>query len=221
MKKFLSLLIFMCSFNALASKQLKVAVIDTGLSLDYMKSTPLCRGEHRDLTGEGFNDVHGHGTNVTGLIVNNAKSQNYCIVLIKAYAFKEQHGKAHLTEALEYAYQIKANIINLSGGGLNPIESERKIIQKILDAKITLVTAAGNDRLNLDIDCRYYPACYDNRIYVIGSTGGYSNYGKYVDTIYDGNNKTAFGQTLSGTSQSTAIFTGKLLKNIDLLQKRK
>jgi subtilisin family serine protease len=218
MTKLLVFLTFLCSFNALADTKLKVAVIDTGLDLRYVQSVPLCPSEHKDFTGEGLKDIHGHGTNVIGLIVNNAQSKNYCIVIIKAYAFKNQQ-KAFLTEALEYAYNIGANIINLSGGGQEPIEKERQIVKKILDAKRTLVVAAGNDKLDLDTNCNYYPACYDKRIYVIGSYSDYSNYGNFVDTFYDGTNKTAFGITMSGTSQSTAIFTGKLLNNISSLQK--
>jgi subtilisin family serine protease len=221
MKKLMVILTFLCSFNALAANPLKIAVIDTGLDPRYSQFAHLCPSEHKDLTGEGLKDVHGHGTNVVGLIVNNALTTNYCIVLIKAYAFQTQK-KAFITEALEYAYSIGANVINLSGGGFEPIEAERKIVMKILDKKITLIVAAGNNNDNLDLNCNYYPACYDKRIYVIGSLSDYSNYGSNtVDTVYDGKRKLAFGQVMSGTSQSTAIFTGKLLKNIDTIQKGK
>lgn len=217
MKKILYAIIFLWNFNVLAANPLKVAVIDTGLDPKYNQFAHLCPTGHKDFTGEGFKDYNGHGTNIVGLIVNNAQSTNYCIVLIKAYAF-QKNKKAYLTEALQHAYDIGANIINLSGGGLDPIEAERKIVMKILDKKITLITAAGNNFQNLDINCQYYPACYDKRIYVIGSTSGYSNYGSIVDDIYDGKNKLAFGKIMSGTSQSTAIFTGKLLKQIAELQ---
>lgn len=215
MTKFLCFLTILFSFNMLYANTLKVAVIDTGLNLKYSKYAHLCSSGHKDFTGEGFNDTIGHGTNVTGLIVNTAKIEDYCIILLKAYSVK----RAYITEALEYAYSINVNVINISGGGFNPLEQERNIVEKILNSGITLVVAAGNNALDLDTNCNYYPACYDSRIYVIGNYSNSSNYGTVVDSYYDGENKTAFGVTLSGTSMSTAIFTGYLLQTIALLKK--
>lgn len=219
---------FSCNISILYAQPLKVAVIDTGFNFKYSDQVPLCNGSHRDFTGEGFHDFHGHGTNIAGLIVNSANSNNYCLVIIKAYSFKPNHknyGTSYVTEALTYAYEIKANIINLSGGGLKPIKKEQQIVKKILDSNIALITAAGNNGANLDKNCTFYPACYDSRIYVIGSKNpktnhDYSNYGKIVDMTFDGGYKTVFNYTFRGTSQSSAIFTGTLLKTIDNLQKK-
>ena len=80
MKKLVMCIIFLSSFSVLHAKPLKVAVIDTGLNLKYSSSVPLCKSEHKDFTGEGFNDTNGHGTNIVGLIVQNTKATNYCIV---------------------------------------------------------------------------------------------------------------------------------------------
>jgi len=218
MKKILIFLILVFNINALADKLLKVAVIDSGFNFKYSQLAHLCPNEHKDFTGEGLVDLIQHGTNIVGLIVNNAQSSNYCIVLIKAYSTKINK-RTFITEALEYAFQIHANIINLSGGGPGENYREKTIVKKLLDNNITLAFAAGNDHQNLDYNCDYYPACYDDRIFIIGSESLSSNYGKVVDTIYDGENKTAFGLTLSGTSMSTAIFTGQLLKSIAFIQK--
>lgn len=218
MKKILILLTFLCSFNALAETLVKVAVIDTGLDMKYSKSVPLCRDGHKDFTGEGLNDNNGHGTNIVGLIVNSYKPTGYCIVLIKAFSRDPQ--VQYVTQALEYAEQIQANIINLSGGGPNPIKREREVVMRLLDKNIILSVAAGNDNVNLDEDCNYYPACYDPRIYVVGNSNGRSNYGKVVDIWYNGQNKTEFGVTRSGTSQSTAQFTSQLLKTVALIKKK-
>lgn len=219
MRQFLYIILFLCSFNNLHANTLKVAVIDTGLDLKWAKSVPLCQNEHKDFTGEGLNDTHGHGTNIIGLIVDNANTSNYCIVIIKAYSFIQN--KSFLVQALQYAYHINANIINLSGGGLGQQYYEKLIVEKILDKKITLIVASGNNFLNLDKECIFYPACYDKRIYVIGNNAPSSNYGSIVDQVIDGNNKVGLGIRLSGSSQSTAIFTGQLLKQIALLQKNR
>lgn len=210
--------ILLLSIQLHSSPMIKVAVIDTGLQLSHFKDIKLCKSGHKDFTGEGFDDINGHGTNIAGLITKYAKNDNYCLIVIKAYSFKT-NTKAYITEALTYAYKLGVNIINLSGGGQYPISKERQIVSRILNAKITLIVASGNDHLNLDKSCNFYPACYDKRIYVIGSIGKYSNYGKVVDQVIDGNSRTGFGITLSGSSQSTSIFTGQLLTEIGNLEK--
>lgn len=221
MKKYLVFLTFLCIFKPLHADPIRVAVIDTGLDNTYSKYVPLCPNGHKDFSGEGFNDYHGHGSNVTGLIVDNAKVKGYCIIIIKAYAFKNQPPKEYLVEALEYAYSIKPNIINLSSGGLDTFQREKSVVLKILDSGITLIVAAGNNSTNLDLDCNYYPACYDKRIYVIGNKALSSNYGGPVKVYYNGNNKTAFGRTMSGTSMATALFTADLLKTIAKLKEKR
>lgn len=224
MKKILGILIFLCNFNSLYANPIKVAIIDTGLNTEYIDKVPLCKNGIKDFTKEGLQDYHGHGTNITGIVVNNVKTKNYCIVLIKAFAYRDRSNvKQYIVQALQYAYDINADVINLSSGGSGSDTNERKIVLKILDKHIKLVAAAGNDDLDLDKNCSYYPACYDKRIFAVGNMGVYSNYGNRVATIPNdmGTNITAFGVTLYGTSQSTAVFTSKVINSLDLLRKEK
>jgi len=220
-KKYVKRLLFLAatlwSLDAFGDKIIKVAVIDTGLKQVYRPSARLCNTGHKDFTGEGLEDYHGHGTNIVGLIVNNADAQNYCIVIIKAYGKKG----VYYNQALQYAYDIKADIINLSGGGAGEDPVEKQIVLKLLDRGTTLIFAAGNDKRNLDKNCYYYPACYDSRIFVVGSktTPHISNYGSIVDIMEDGDYQTAFGETFNGTSQATANFTAKVIREAQRLQK--
>jgi hypothetical protein len=210
MRKIAVLITFLCSFNALAAKMIRVAVIDSGLKAEYVLKAKLCPTGHKDFTKTGFNDTNGHGTNIVGLIVNNTQLKNYCIVVIKAYDSQ----KSYITEALQHAHALKLEVINISGGGIGIIPAERQAILSLLDLGSTLVVAAGNNSHNLDLDCNFYPACYDPRIYVVGNLSSQSNYGKIVDIKYNGNKQTAFGVTLSGSSQATALFTADVLNNI-------
>ena len=67
--------------------------------------------------------------------------------------------------------------------------------------------------MNLDTLCNYFPACYDKRINVIGAKNvSKSNYGHVVDYVLNGKNRKAFGVNLTGTSQSTAVFTGLMIR---------
>lgn len=211
--KFLSLLILLFSCISYG-KTVKIAVIDTGFNMEYKKKVKFCHGEHRDFTNTDLKDRHGHGTNIVGLISKNNQNIDYCIVILKFYNMGESSGLSETINALKYAQKIKVNIINLSLGGKNPSASEKIQILRLLDEGVKIVAAAGNNKNNLDKSCDYYPACYDKRILVIGNKSKVSNYGKIVDEIIDGQNQYAFGILMSGTSQSAAIKTRRLIKEI-------
>lgn len=214
MNKMFVFTVFLSIFASLPAlsgqKPIKVAVLDTGFDMSYRFFANLCPGEHKDFTGTGLNDTYDHGTNVTGVIVGHAgKSTEYCIVIIKVYDNKSEQ---KYTEGLRYAYTIGADIINISGGGPDQIIFEKLIINKILDKGITVIAAAGNERKDLDQSCNYYPACYDHRIIVVGADAYYSNKGRIVDIIESGERMLGFGRLMRGTSQATAVVTGKMIK---------
>jgi hypothetical protein len=74
---------------------------------------------------------------------------------------------------------------------------------------IKIIVAAGNKGKRLNENCKIYPACHKRRIpnmIVVGNTGNHSNYGPMVNVVIDGNKKG--NPVMSGSSQSTAIYTG-------------
>ena len=124
-------------------------------------------------------------------------------------------GKQYITEAFEYLLKVKPDVINLSGGGKGRIPKEQRAVKNLLNAGVVIVAASGNEATNLNKNCNYFPACYDKRIIVVGNTAKSSNYGnKVVDITLDGNNINVLGKVMSGSSQSTAIFTGLLTENL-------
>lgn len=203
-----------------------VAVIDTGIDLNILKqgyAKGMCKMGHRDFTGSGsVRDWHGHGTNISGLIHKYAKGTKYCQVILKYYAPRagEYQNMSRMLAAIKYAINIKVDIINISGGGPGFSAAERTEILRALNNGIKVVTAAGNERCDLDSTmCEYYPAMYDPRIVVVGnginskSRAPSSNWGRVVDVWIDGNDKVGdYGKKMTGTSQSTAIYTGKLVR---------
>lgn len=210
-----------CSVNA---RTKTVAVIDTGLKqelIDGGRKNGICKFGHRDFTGEGLNDVHGHGTNISGLIQRGANGSNYCQVILKYY--KPEHdmsGKIQaerFVKAIRYAISIKVDYINISGGGRAPIEEERVLINEALEKGIKIIAAAGNEHSDIDTH-PYYPAFYNKEIYVVGNgTDRWhhaltSNYGDRVNVWRDGDHQFANGIIQTGTSQATAIYTGELIK---------
>jgi len=180
-------------------------------------------------------DIHGHGTNIAGIIEHyvNQKGLNYCLVIIKFYSTKNfesenpkldyaianQHGSE---KSLQYLAQLDPTITNVSGGGAGYDTIESRAVKSYLNSGGILVAAAGNIGKKLsnsntsDLYTTYYPAMYDPRIVVVGSINDngsrstFSNYGPFVKRWEEGLNVTGYGLVFSGTSQATAIATGKI-----------
>ena len=215
MKKLIIPCLVICGL-AYAGNLIKVAVIDTGM--DRKTRARYCPSGHTDFTGTGIFDNEGHGTNVSGLIDIHAKDANYCQIALKFYDALIGGGTTStLIKAINKAIELKVDIINYSGGGFDFSTNEYIAITNALANGITVVVAAGNTGGNLDENCFYYPACYDDKIVVVGSVDSrgrrvyYSNYGKVVDIWEIGINQCANDLCISGTSQATAVTTGKLI----------
>ena len=225
------------------AKSLVVAVIDTGFDKKLMKSKFLCPSGHKDFTGTGLYDNHGHGTHVSTLIhqyvtdiklttdssnedIHNLLSSNtnYCQVILKFYDPKDTNSMTSELKAFLYAIDLKVDIINFSGGGQTPSQQEFAIIKKALDAGIKVVVAAGNEGSNIE-NKPYYPAVIDSRLIVVGNKTALgkiaptSNFGDKVNAWEVGTDVVSLLPDnriglMSGTSQATAIKTGKILKKI-------
>jgi len=199
------------------SRPLRIAVIDTGINIKYVKQANLCKSGHKSFAeSKDIYDTHGHGTNIAGLIKYGSGNAKYCLIIIRYFSKNTKDLQDSFTRSLEHAFSLKPDMINISGGGVIPDYRERVIIKKLLDSGVTINAAAGNEKSNLDDKCNYFPACYDDRINVIGAKNvPQSNYGRIIDFKLNGKNRSAFGISLSGTSQSTAVFTGLMIRLLD------
>jgi subtilisin family serine protease len=229
MKLIIFILLFSLTIYAdTCPKQVKIAVIDTGFGYKgHGKGAKLCVDGHKDFTAKTTGvpkDNIGHGTNVVGLIEKSLKTVNYCIIVIKYYhpASEIIVGWENLEstiQAFDYVAKIKPEYVNYSSGGSDPSPRERRAVERYLNGGGTLVTAAGNDdkELGKNVYSGYYPAMYDKRIVVVGNLNAnrtrqaVSNYGKLVNRWEIGQNATAYGIKMSGTSQAAAIATGKIV----------
>lgn len=219
--RYLIILLFYAFSIQSYAKTIRVAVIDTGFSTVYNDKVKFCEDSIYDFTGYGIKDVVGHGTNIAGLIVENNEKIDYCLIILKFMHQSSALNIGFYFKALEKVVELKPDIVNLSLGGPGFYRFEAQSIKTLLDNGIQVVAAAGNEGINLNIKCFFYPACLDSRIHVIGNKSATSNYGRVVDEIIDGNNKTALGFTASGSSQSTAIFTQRLIRKLYNEQKNK
>lgn len=227
------------TLNLTSGQPIKVAVIDTGSN--SLHKLPLCKTGHVDFTrsapkyytskeiyeGEyvDFKDRKGHGTNISHLLHKQTNKANYCQVIIKYYDDSSKtHTLLNTVKAIRHSIKEKVHIINYSSGGTQSANIEKMAIRDALINNIIVVASAGNNGADLDKECSSFPVCYYHDIIVVGSgfdankKASYSNYGKIVDIWINGSHQEANGVTMSGTSQSTAIATGRLIKTLDKLR---
>lgn len=212
---------------------IRIGVIDTGFGFnDLGVGAPLCKDGHTDFTGDRKyssnygtralvpTDTHSHGTNVVGLIDQYASrgKNKYCFVILKYYLASNKGDKnlENSIAAFKFANNLNLDIINYSGGGSEFSEKEYLAIRSYLNNGGIVIAAAGNESKFLDgIQNSYYPAMYDKRITVVGNKDLYgnriksSNYGPYVSVWENGFQQMAYGIVMTGTSQATAVTTGK------------
>ncbi|MCB0342994.1 MAG: S8 family serine peptidase [Pseudobdellovibrionaceae bacterium] len=177
-----------------------------------------------------LSDNHGHGTHIAGIIgaeggngVGISGVAPRVSLMILKYYDPHAYGGNNLNNtvrAIDYATRMGAHIINYSGGGLQPSESEKQAIARAQKKGVLFVAAAGNEKSNSDVN-GYYPADYelDNIISVTAIDRGKnvlpsSNYGEQtVDIAAPGNDifstlpSGQYGQ-MTGTSQATAFVSG-------------
>lgn len=220
-------------------RPLKIAVVDTGLDRnDPRFSDVLCKMGHRNFADGSNNtyDTHGHGTHVAGLIKKHAGNSGYCLVILKYYDEKANGSKNldNSIQAFKWAAQIGIDIVNFSGGGPSASAKEREAIGSAYNT--IFVVAAGNESENImNPSARYYPASYQlSNIFIVGNLGRWgfrspsSNYGdprmiwevgeRLKSTMPCVTKGTGLHYNcegeMTGTSQATAVHTGKLIERI-------
>lgn len=113
-------------------------------------------------------DCHGHGTHVAGTIAAmGGNGQGITGVMWRAAIMPlrilDAHGRGTISsaiQAIDYAVQKGARVINASWGSADFSESLFRSIQWCQNSGVLVVAAAGNSAHNTD-DIPFYPASYD------------------------------------------------------------
>lgn len=237
------------------SKQIRVAVIDTGFGPWKGHFIPLCPTGHADFSGsqavlmnEPPIDEHGHGTHISTLIhqafsnaiISNVSDKRnlaekieamkdksgYCQIIIRFYKNKGSVITDNMARAIEYTATLGVSYVNISGGGVAENERETAAIKALLDKGVKVITAAGNNGTDLR-EQKYFPALSDPRTIRVGAIDekgkrvNSSNFGQDITQweigyqlksavpIADG---IVVWAEFTGTSQATAVVTGKMLR---------
>ena len=172
-------------------------------------------------------DENGHGTHVAGTIGavgNNGIGVSGVAwgVKIMALKFMDASGSGSLSDAIQaidYARNMGAKVINASWGGGGFSAALQQAITRFQNAGGIFVAAAGNESSN-NATVAAYPANYSGVISVGASTrtdslASFSNYGTNVDVVAPGASilSTLPGNrygNLSGTSMASPHVAGAL-----------
>lgn len=219
--KTLILIIIALTLNsyALDLNMIKVAVIDSGIPTNS-SAFPRCDGmKDQDFTGTGIADSDGHATNVANLILNRTEKDRVCFVFLKYYDSRVIAGFLDISnKALAKAIEYGVDIINYSSSGIGSSQEENRLLDIALSKNIIIVAAVGNDGIDLDESCIAFPACYKKKLpmVIVGCNDFKVNHGKVVTIKESCKKKKAGGVTRSGSSQGTAIITGRMIKHFKL-----
>lgn len=198
-----------------------VAVIDTGISIvPDLKDTKFVPGYDFVNDQVETTDDSGHGTHVAGTIAQSTNN-NYGVAGI-AYEASLMPLKvlsafgggtvADIAEAIKFAADHDADVINMSLGGGGESQLLKEAIAYAYQKGVVVVAAAGNANQN----AASYPARFPHVIGVAaldaaGEKAPYSNFGAGVDISAPGGSGTGAGGILQETIQpetGKAVFVG-------------
>ena len=221
------------------NKKIVVAVIDSGIN----RHNPLFSGGrilrsswNFAYCNSNYSDDYGHGTHVAGIIAD-ATPSNVKLLVLKVLNYKGQANLYAMMNALRYALECNAQIINMSMGA--QLGKHQKVnflnndIAKAWKRNIPICCSAGNAGINAK---HFYPANLSKTITVAainskGKRGWYkthgrrfyfSCYGKKVDFAAPGTRILSAGwgssyRKLTGTSMAAPHITAAIayLKMMD------
>lgn len=218
----LSIFFIAMPFKKCQAKTLHIAIIDSGIRVVPNEDIKFCDKGHMDFTYTGIEDHMDHGTNVAYTIASYLKNVDYCFIIIKVFDKKTKDigiDPMHLAFFYLLELKTKIDIINISAGGIGKEVEEDALVGGLIAKGIKVIAAAGNEHLDLDKDCKMFPACYKGVISVgnldhDGKKQASSNYGKIVSVWEYGTDVCHAGICMTGTSQATAIHTGKFARDL-------
>ena len=222
-------------------KNIHIAVIDTGIDPDHpLFKNKLMVGNKKvgsiGAYGVDFSknahspelpyDEHGHGTHIAGIIARFAPGAKLHVLKYYNPRATGEENLESTIKALNYAVNLGVDIINYSSGGPEKSPIEMAILKKAQKKGIIIVSAAGNESRNIDIEGNeFFPASY--RFKNLITVGAHdknenlirsSNWGKRsVDLLAPGKNIKStlpngrYGY-LTGTSRSTAFVSATVAK---------
>jgi type VII secretion-associated serine protease mycosin len=208
-----------------------IAVIDTGADFSHPDLQGKLLPGYDFVNGDADpTDDQGHGTHVAGTAAaatNNGigiagVSWSAKVMPVKALGANGAGAHSWIANAIVWATDHGADVINMSLGGPYTSATMRQAVDYAWNHGVVVVAAAGNSNTSNPT----YPAAYDNVIGVSATTqndqrASFSNYGNYVSVASPGVSilstiRSGSYQAWSGTSMATPHVAGlaALIKSI-------
>jgi serine protease len=200
-------------------KGITVAIIDTGVSkVPDLAQTEFVNGYDFVNDKTNADDDNGHGTHVAGTVAQSTNN-NYGVAGIayeaKIMPLKVLSGSgggtiSDIAEAIRFAADNQADIINMSLGGGGESQVMKDAIEYAYRKGVVIIAAAGNENNN----SASYPARYAHVIGVgatdaQGERAEFSNYGAGVDIAAPGGgNGSKIWQETIDPDTKTPIISG-------------
>lgn len=196
------------AWNQTKGDGVTVAVIDTGVSkVPDLQKTKFVPGYDFVNDRTLANDDNGHGTHVAGTIAQSTNNEygvagiayEASIMPLKVLAASGGGTVSDIAEAIKFAADNGADVINMSLGGGGESQIMKEAINYAHNKGVVIIAAAGNSNQN----AAGYPARYPHVIGVsatdsAGEKAPYSNFGAGVDI-------SAPGGALKGQNEAGGI----------------
>lgn len=206
----------------------KIAIIDTGYDalLVHGPKLKLCKYGHFNFANgkNEIGNVSPHGTYVASIIAKELENVDYCAVIYNVVmSYGLEIPTENVISAFYKASYEDVNAINASYDGNIRSVAERESVRDAAKRVSRIFVAAGNNNLNLDIDCLAFPACFDvPNMFPVGAMKAdgsarlsSSNYGSRIKLWFNG----VYSDTHKGTSfaapRALASYILSLLKTVN------
>lgn len=204
-------------------RDVRVAVLDTGIDPDHPDLVGAIE-RTRDFTGEGIEDLNGHGTHCAGVIAARQNDVGFIgtapeASLLIAKVLRNGGGGTleAVANAVDWAVSERVDIISMSLGGPTDDPALFEAIHTALARGITIICAAGNSG-SLFTNSIGYPGRYGSVITIAahdqnGQPSGFSSRGAEIDFMAPGHDiwstyRQGGYAKLSGTSMATPFVAG-------------
>lgn len=202
---------------AKTSATIKVAVIDSGVDRThpFLRSRVVSGGYDYIENDSDPDDGNGHGTHVSGTIVDCTPGLKVKILPIRIFDANGEGDMMNVAAGIYYAVEHGAKVINMSltGDHTNNVE---EAINYAVRKGVTVVVAAGNNGTNIKWGYRDAAACpaHMKNVICVGAVDSsnkrayFSNYGSTLDVVAPGVNIRSclpggYYGSMDGTSMAT------------------
>lgn len=192
------------AWSRATGKGVVVAVVDTGVAtVEDLEGASFAAGWNFIADTAQAIDDQGHGTHVAGTIAQRTNNGmgvagvafDATIMPVKVLDEFGSGTSADIADAIRWAADNGAQVINLSLGGGARSEVIESAVRHARRKNVIIVAAAGNAGMRCEKECRVeYPAAYEGVIGVSavgpdGTLAPYSSWGAEVDVAAPGGDK--------------------------------